>query len=459
MKKSIKSIISILICLSTILGAFALNIYAVDDAEEDVAVEEEAPEEEAPEVITDPFEYIYAVRLIKDVAPGEKIVKSAIQNVYIQRRSAPKSAVLNEAAAVGKYATVAMYAGDYVLTEKITDKRPDSGVSAENSDFLVVTDHIQLSSDLSDSIQQLIDENPNRTLYFPDGTYYFSKPIKTPSSPLKSVSFRLSNYAIFQANNWTGEKTDAIVQLGAKDKSAGETDSKVGTDYYFTGGIINCDSECSAISVAGSGNVLINNLSIKKSHYGIIINTQNVDVDNVVVIGTNTAESIGVLVNGSYNTLSNMRIFHINTGIKLTKGNNVLRTLHPLYAGSNKESCGFWDTSEGNYYDICYSDHFAVGFRMDSQTHSVYNGCFAYWYDAGGHYLHWGFASTGQFNSVIRNTRIDLNYDANVDSSYLVIGQSGGNGMVLYPICGGYRRDDHLSGWNNATYLKTNILH
>ena len=82
---------------------------------------------------------------------------------------------------------------------------------------------------------------------------------------------------------------------------------------------------------------------------------------------------------------------------------------------------------------------------------------FAYWYDAGGHYLHWGFQCTGQFNSIIRNTRIDLNYDANVDSSYLVIGQTGGNGMVLYPICGSVNtRDDHKSGWWG--HLKTNAL-
>ena len=376
MKKNFKRIISILLCLCTFACAFgAFGVYAADEVEEDV--EAELPEEEVVEEeveVVGPYDYIWAVRLIKDVAPGEKIVKSAIQSVYIQRRSAPSGTVLSEAAVVGKYAVQAMYAGDYVFTEKISDKRPGAGeTTASSKDYIIVTEHIKLTADLSDAIQQLIDENPNRTLYFPDGTYYFSKPIKTPSSPGKSVSFKLSNYAIFQAHNWTGEKTDAIVQLGAKDKGAGETDSKVGTDYFFSGGIINCDSDATAISVSGSGNVLIQNLSIKSSHIAIHIKTQNVDVDNVVVIGTNTAESIGVLVDGSYNTLSNMRIFHINTGIKLTKGNNVLRTLHPLYAGSNKDSCGFWDESEGNYYDICYSDHFATGFRIDPQTRSVFN--------------------------------------------------------------------------------------
>ena len=91
---------------------------------------------------------------------------------------------------------------------------------------------------------------------------------------------------------------------------------------------------------------------------------------------------------------------------------------------------------------------------MDGHTRSVYNGCFAFWYDAGGHFKHWGFESTGAFNSVIRNTRIDLNYGANVDSTYLKIASGGGNGMVLYPICGGYSANDDHKEWNTS-YLKT----
>ena len=60
--------------------------------------------------------------------------------------------------------------------------------------------------DVSDAIQKIIDENPNRTIYFPDGTYLISKPICTPADPKKSVALELSNYAVIKATeDWNNE--------------------------------------------------------------------------------------------------------------------------------------------------------------------------------------------------------------------------------------------------------------
>ena len=446
--RRIKQIISAFLCCVILFGA-AFSFTSCKEKED----------KDKNKTTSDPSatEIISVVRLIKDVPAGERIVKSAIETVYMQRQNVPETAATTDTEVLGKFMVDEGFSGDFLLKDKLADKRKTSGKDPSSEDYIVVTDFITLGADVSDDLQELIDNNPNRTLYFPDGNYYFSKPVKTSSAPGESVSFRLSNYAIFQSNKWTGKETDAIIQFGAKNKGKGDTDSKAGNDYYFLGGIICCNRESSALSVEGTGNVIIHNLSIKESIYGIHIKSDNVDVDNVVIIGTNTQESIGVLVDGSYNTLSNMRIFHINTGIKLNKGNNVLRTLHPLYAGGFTDSCGFWDTSEGNYYDICYSDHFAVGFRMDSHTRSVYNGCFAFWYAAGGHYKHWGFEATGQFNSLVRNTRIDLSYGAEVDATYLKVASGGGNGMVLYPICGGYNSNDDHKEWRSP-YLKTDFV-
>ena len=52
-------------------------------------------------------------------------------------------------------------------------------------------------TDASDAIQQLIDENPNRTIFFPDGVYRLRKPICTPADPAKSVSLQLASFAVF----------------------------------------------------------------------------------------------------------------------------------------------------------------------------------------------------------------------------------------------------------------------
>ena len=68
-------------------------------------------------------------------------------------------------------------------------------------------------TDVADRIQRVIDEHPNRTIWFPDGTYLISKPICTPADPKRSVDLRLSNYAVLKAApGWTN--TEAMVRLG-----------------------------------------------------------------------------------------------------------------------------------------------------------------------------------------------------------------------------------------------------
>ena len=80
---------------------------------------------------------------------------------------------------------------------------------AQQRDFIVVTDYVTAdgSVDLSDELQEIIDSNPNRTIYFPDGIYRIDKPILTPASPDKSVALSLSNYAIIKAGpDWSGDR-------------------------------------------------------------------------------------------------------------------------------------------------------------------------------------------------------------------------------------------------------------
>ena len=74
--------------------------------------------------------------------------------------------------------------------------------------YLIVTDYIKADSgkDVSDELQKLILDNPNRTLYFPDGVYLISEPICTPANPIHSVSLVLSCYA-------TNERTCKIKSL------------------------------------------------------------------------------------------------------------------------------------------------------------------------------------------------------------------------------------------------------
>ena len=65
--------------------------------------------------------------------------------------------------------------------------------------YVVITDYIKNDGkqDVSDAIQNVINRNPNRTIFFPDGAYMISKPILTPADPKKSVALVLSIYALY----------------------------------------------------------------------------------------------------------------------------------------------------------------------------------------------------------------------------------------------------------------------
>ncbi|MBQ1227631.1 MAG: hypothetical protein IIX79_06045, partial [Alistipes sp.] len=82
--------------------------------------------------------------------------------------------------------------------------------------YVVVKVKADGKKDVSDDIQKIIDSNPNRTLFFPDGVYLISKPICTPADPRKSVALELSNFAVIKAQKeWAHE--EAMIRLGGKD--------------------------------------------------------------------------------------------------------------------------------------------------------------------------------------------------------------------------------------------------
>ena len=104
----------------------------------------------------------------------------------------------------------------------------------------------------ADVIQRVIDENPNRTIYFPDGEYVIDKPILTPADPSKSVSLRLDDFAIIRASDdWHSE--EAMLRLGGKD--AANDIFSCGTNYGIEGGIIDCRGVAKGISIDIGRNV------------------------------------------------------------------------------------------------------------------------------------------------------------------------------------------------------------
>jgi len=255
--------------------------------------------------------------------------------------------------------------------------------------FIIATDYIEADGKtvVASAIQKLIDDNPNRTLYFPDGIYLIDRPILTPAHPCKSVDLQLSNFACFKASdNWNSD--EAMIRLGAKDFANDIT--MPGSNYGINGGIIDGAGLAKALSIDGGRETYVRNVNIKNAllglhiKYGANAGSSDADINTVNIVGNGSTESIGVLLDGYDNTLTNMRIANVFTGVVINSGGNVLRSIHPLFYVNNDtsddydKSVGFSVGHPTNWFDYCYSDQFAVGF--DTCGGGIYKNCFCWWY-------------------------------------------------------------------------------
>ncbi len=304
--------------------------------------------------------------------------------------------------------------------------------------YVIVTDYVKADSgrDVSDAIQKIIDENPNRTIFFPDGEYIISKPICTPAEPTKSVALQLSNYAVIKAcEGWNND--EAMIRLGGKD--AANNIRIPGSNYYLDGGIIDGSGVAKGVSIDSGRETVIRNISIKNVSLGIHVKygansgSSDADIMNVNITGNNRSDCIGVLVEGYDNTFTNMRIGGVHIGFHIRSGANALRNIHPLYYGGNdnyQSSVGFLDERFDNYYDFCYSDEFATAFQTNDGR-NLYSNCFAYWYSKRGD-KHTVFRSTGAFNSDVMNLNVGFGaHNATKENNILEIAKPGGKGVFF----------------------------
>ena len=272
-------------------------------------------------------------------------------------------------------------------------------------------------TDVAGELQKIIDNNPNRTLYFPDGEYVISEPLLLPADPTLSVSIALDDFAIIRAaDGWS--HSEAMIRLGGK--SPFNDIFTCGTNYGISGGIIDCRGVANGISVDSGRESYIRNCSIKNAVIGIHIKyganygSSDADILGVNITGTGKKNSCGLLIEGYDNTVSNVRIGNVFVGVELIGAGNILRNVHPLYYIDSEsykdydETVGFKNTNGRlNWFDYCYSDQFATAFYT---THGgFYNGCYAYWYSEAEE-KHIAFESEKPFDGRITALSINSTY-------------------------------------------------
>lgn len=304
--------------------------------------------------------------------------------------------------------------------------------------FINVADFVATDgkADVADGIQRLIDANPNRTLWFADGTYLLSKPICTPAHPKRSVDLQLSNYAILKATpGWTN--TEAMVRLGGIHPA--NDIRTAGSVYSLSGGIIDGSGVAKGVSIDSGRETKVRCVSMKNVFVGLHIkhgansNSSDSDISDVNIVGNRKPGSIGVFIESCDNTLSNMRIADVQTGVKLTGSGNLMANLHPLYTNPMEqyaESFGFHDNGWDNSYNRCYSDHFSIGFLFGRKSGgSVLDACIAFWYAPTKGFRHTAIRCEGRFVAHVSDMMIGFR-GAEAVNTVLEVGEKGGSGYL-----------------------------
>ena len=476
MKKNFFRLLSLFACLCLIFGS--LSMVACNG---DAADATEAPTTDAVE---ENDELVEVIRVIDDIKYGGKFTNDRLAVVKVSKDAVPEGAISDMSEIRNKYSTAPLYSGDYITAEKVTKDKPKDAVDEDEENieetidpdelgYVIITRYESLveGKNYSPAIKKAIEENPGRTIYFPDGTYNIQEPIVMPADPAKSVSFRLSHLAVITATDWA-DKTLPMIRMGVEETAAapaaeGEDAPLVDMDdanlseqrsCYIIGGCIFANRQASGISIEGGKDNLLYNVSIKSAYNGIHVLYGNnelgatyANVDNVNITGYEATGSAGILVEGTRNTFSNMRIASVQYGVMCTATGeaNIFRNLHPLTCGMNdvikvdengkrleenngRHTVGFYDKSDGNNFDVCYSDQMASGYMFSENCRTVAIGGFCYWWTEANDY-HVGYESEGKFNALVVAGKVSLSAETTTDT-YLMIGEEGGQGVVIAPI-------------------------
>ncbi len=367
------------------------------------------------------------VKPVKDIAKGQKITADDVSVVYMNEDQIAFNALRSVDDVVGKYAKMKLYKNDFIMAAKVSDKKEEDVQYTASTTYIVVTDHdidATGKTNVAGKIQTLINKFPGRAIYFPDGTYLMNSTIKTSAASNKAVSLIFSGNAKLKAGS-TFQAGTPLISVGGAD-SGTET-----TSTTISGGILDCGGKATGISLDGGRDIFLSDISIINAPVGLVVTKDvNADVESLTIAGTYTDTAVGVKVNGSENTLTNIRVYGCGTGLEATKSGNTFRNIICKYNGTSATSCGFYDNSDkGNDYDGCTSNDFAIGFKIGAGAECTFSLCNILWEQATTP-SQLGFKNEGAFNSVLRSCKVTGT--AGKNAKFMETAQGGGKGMELY---------------------------
>ena len=369
-KKSIKELRAIgiiLLCCMMILSAFSFVSCTQAFTEQN----QETKELEKTEKV---------VRVRKGVMAGYQIAGEHIELVDVPVSSIPEGAIKTVEEIIGKYASIDMVRGEFIFGRMLMDEKP--AVDNTHLSYVVVSDSIEVNDgvDIADALQTLIDSSAGRTIYFTDGVYSISKPIKLPVDKDKAVSLRFSNYAVLKAtDSWSGE--EAMICVGTGNEFKADAIAEVAV----MGGTIDGSSKAKiGVSLENCASALVSNLTFKGCNNAIYVKStaKSVTVEGFTVSGDSSANSVGVINESDGSVFATGNISDVITGIMNSGKNNEFRNISVSASKVIADGKAFCENGTQNGFTLCTAENYINGFFIKDGAKSVFEACNAIWNSA-----------------------------------------------------------------------------
>lgn len=317
------------------------------------------------------------------------------------------------------------------------ETRTDGKFDKLKSYYINVLEYgIQPNVDMGAKLNALIKQYPNRTFYFPDGEYITSVPIKTSADvEKKRTSFELSPNAVIKAVAPMGS-SDYIFEIGAYDVYDWNDKFR---NVYITGGLLNCDLRCGAISVREIQGFKISNITVTDfTRTGIKIygNDENHPADteltDIWLQGWNVSvDTIGIDIYGTDCRITNYfsKRVHIALNARSGKAGGLqILNMHPVgwhgYEGEEFSTAITLGDCSAQITNL-YSDQLSTAIYSTTAKYSVTN-LKAYWFHKSEkpQYKYKAISCKFGYVPVISGISCEFYDDKSDDSYYLYIQDS-----------------------------------
>ena len=383
-----------------------------------------------PQMIEVPI-FAADVEFAKKITPDKVTTKK----IYVDALSATMITKVEDV--VGKYAAVPLFEGDFAYTGKVSRKKPvqqldPSEVEKTRNKYIDVSQFVEPNSniDVYAALQELIDNNKHKTLYFPDGEYIISEPLKTSAAAASSTSFYLADNAVIKASDNWKSSDKALIELGGAESKNDITTA--GSNYHFIGGILDGNRKAMGISLASGRESLVSKVKIINATVGVYIpegvnsKSSDMDIEDIDIIGYG-ATSKGIVSIGLDNTFTDIRISNVKVGVENSGGSFFRGISVRLDKNQPYEGTVAFLTSGVSWFYSCSSENMQTAFDLAggyTGSAPVIKDFTIRWTEAKG--AQTAFNVKGNFVSVCSNGIIDF-FDASTENSILkVTGQKNG---------------------------------